>query len=176
MLYAPFNKPPYAVLIHPYYLKQYNNRWYILGFSTEFKNISVFPLDRIQEVTPVKAEFIPDTIIENPDDYFYDVIGVTIPKEGKIEKLVLRFSEHRYPYIKAKPIHPTQQNNDVERTITLKLIPNKELTGSCVEHKLKIFVFCFDAAKLRGTCAVILQKFIILATLFQNRCNFFSQC
>jgi len=169
VLYAPFNKPPYAVLIHPYYLKQYNNRWYILGYSTEFKSISVFPLDRIQEVTPVKAEFIPDTIIENPDDYFYDVIGVTIPKGGKIEKVVLRFSEPRYPYIKAKPIHPTQQNNDVERTITLKLIPNKELTATILGFGKDVEIL--EPLALRDEITSILGECCKIYGLLKNDCT-----
>lgn len=128
--YAPFQKSPYEVLIHPYYLKQFNNRWYVLGYSNVFNSISVFPLDRIVKVVPQKIDFIKDNIIEDPDDYFYDIIGVTIPKEGVVEKVVLHFSQHRYPYIKAKPIHASQQSNDNERLITLRLIPNKELTAT----------------------------------------------
>lgn len=130
VVYSPFHKPAYKVLVHPYYLKQYNTRWYLLGYSSEYRNISILPLDRIEDVESVKIDFIPDTIIENLDDYFYDVIGVSIPKESSIQKVVLRFSEHRYPFIKAKPIHPTQQNDDLQRSISLKVIPNRELTAT----------------------------------------------
>lgn len=128
--YTPFNKPTYNVVVHPYYLKQYNNRWYLLGYSTKFDRVSVLPLDRINLVCAEKIDFIPDKIIEDPDDYFYDVIGITIPKDICPEVVKLRFSEHRYPYIKGKPIHPSQQSDDDERIISIKVIPNRELTAT----------------------------------------------
>lgn len=128
--YSPFHSSSFEAIIHPYYLKQYNNRWYLLGLFPEKMNISVYPLDRIKSVGPVKIPFIPDSIIQNPDDYFYDVIGVTIPKNKSSVSVVLRFTEHRYPYVKAKPIHPSQICNDNDRTIRLKLVPNKELTAT----------------------------------------------
>lgn len=128
--YSPFHSSSFDAIIHPYYLKQYNNRWYLLGLFPKKMNISVYPLDRIQAVEPVKIPFVPDTIIQNPDDFFYDVIGVTIPKEKSTVSVVLRFSEHRYPYVKAKPIHPSQICNDNDRTIRLKLVPNRELTAT----------------------------------------------
>lgn len=155
--YAPFNKLPYEVVIHPYYLKQYNNRWYLLGYSPEYSGISVLPLDRILEAFPEKINFIPDSIIEDPDDYFYDVVGMTIPKNGNVETVKLRFSEHRFPYIKAKPIHPSQQSNDIDRTVTLKLIPNRELTAT-------ILGFGKDAEVLEPT------------SLRQEICSIFEEC
>ena len=127
--YDPFNSESFEADIHPYYLKQYNNRWYLLGYYPEKQNVSVYPLDRIQEVEPIKIPFIPDKIIEDPDEYFYDIIGVTIPKDKTIEKVVLKFSDHRYPYIKSKPIHPSQVSKDQENKIILKIKPNRELTA-----------------------------------------------
>ena len=72
---------------------------------------------------------IPDKIIEDPDEYFYDIIGVSIPKDKTIEKVVLKFSDNRYPYIKSKPIHPSQVSKDEENKIILKIKPNRELTA-----------------------------------------------
>ncbi len=39
--YEPFGKSAFDAEIHPYYLKQYNNRWFILGYNPEYKDISV---------------------------------------------------------------------------------------------------------------------------------------
>lgn len=129
IVYEPFNSEQFEAVIHPYYLKQYNNRWYLLGFYPVKKNVSIYPLDRILTAEPINIPFIPDSIIEDPDEFFYDIIGVTIPKDKSIEKVILKFSEHRYPYIKAKPIHPSQVSKDENNQIILKLIPNKELTA-----------------------------------------------
>ena len=78
----------------------------------------------------MKIPFIPDTVIQDPEDYFYDVLGVTIPKNENLVKVILRFTAHRYPYIKAKPIHPSQINNDKERITTLNIKPNRELIAT----------------------------------------------
>ena len=125
--YSPFAKPQFNTVIHPYYLKQYNNRWFILGYNEEYCTISVFAIDRINIIEPVKIHFIPDAIIEDPEDYFYHVIGISMPKGKQPQKIILKFSEHRFPYVMSKPIHPTQRWNETDRTITLDIIPNKEL-------------------------------------------------
>lgn len=125
--YEPFGKVPFETVIHPYFLKQYNNRWYILGYNAKFKDISVFALDRIKNVESITEVFIPDTLIEDPFDYFFDVVGTTIPNEGEVEKVVLRFKPKRYEYVSAKPIHHTQKSDDINNTITIEVIPNKEL-------------------------------------------------
>lgn len=125
--YEPFGKASFEAEIHPYYLKQYNNRWFILGFNPEYKDISVFALDRIKNIDSLSVDFIPDTLIVDPLDYFFDVIGTTIPNKGDVEDVVLKFSPKRFQYVSAKPIHHTQKTDDINQTVTIKVIPNKEL-------------------------------------------------
>ena len=36
--------------IHPYYVKQYNNRWYLLGLDDEYYNVYPLALDRMKKV------------------------------------------------------------------------------------------------------------------------------
>ncbi|MDH6343574.1 putative DNA-binding transcriptional regulator YafY [Parabacteroides sp. PFB2-12] len=167
--YTPFHTPSFEAVIHPYFLKQYNNRWYLLGFYSEYEDISILPLDRIVGVEPVKRTFIPDSIIENPDDYFYDVIGVTIPKGRKPERVVLKFSEHRYPYIIAKPIHPTQQKDDKERIVTLTLIPNRELIATILGFGDDVEVV--EPQSLRGEIAAVLAGCCKNYGLLKNDCT-----
>lgn len=167
--YSPFHKPQYDTVLHPYYLKQYNNRWYLLGLSSEFKTISIFPIDRIIMTKPIRIPFIPDSIIENPDEYFYDVIGVTIPKDKLPEKVVLKFNEHRYPYITAKPLHPSQQRNDTERTITLNVIPNQELTATILGFGKDVEVL--EPKNLRKDITAIFEECCNKYGLLKNGCT-----
>lgn len=125
--YEPFGKEALDEEIHPYFLKQYNNRWFILGYNPKYKDISVYALDRITNVESLREVFIPDTLIEDPFDYFFDVIGTTIPKQGDVERVVLKFTPIRYKYVSAKPIHHTQKMDDSNYTITIEVIPNREL-------------------------------------------------
>lgn len=126
--YKTFHKGDKSWIIHPYFLKQYNNRWYLIGMSDdEHNNIVHVGLDRIINLVSANVPFIENAVIDNIDKYFEDIVGVTFPPERKIEHIVLKFSSHRYPYVKSKPIHKTQENHDEDRIITLDVMLNKEL-------------------------------------------------
>lgn len=131
LLYQPFNKEARSIVVHPYYLKQYNCRWFLFGFDESRNDISTFPLDRIQKIKPVsKIYILPDDIF-NPDEYFKHIIGVTRYKDRPVEDIVLQFSSNRAPYIATKPLHHSQEvveeKEDGSILIKLKLIPNPEL-------------------------------------------------
>ena len=118
---------PITCEIHPYFLKQYYNRWFLFGWNTEFGMITNFALDRIEAVSPMFAEYRPKPVNINFDEYFEDVVGVTIPQGKKIEHIVMRVAPDRYPYIRNKPLHPSQHNYDKEYRISIDVIPNNEL-------------------------------------------------
>lgn len=125
--YKSFKKnKPITCEVHPYYLKQYNNRWFLFGWNTEFGAITNFALDRIEAVSPMLGEYRPKPADLDFDEYFDDVVGVTIPK-AKVEHIVMRVASDRYPYIKNKPLHPSQHNYDKEFRVTIDVIPNNEL-------------------------------------------------
>ncbi|MCS2292820.1 helix-turn-helix transcriptional regulator [Bacteroides thetaiotaomicron] len=167
--YAPFIKPSFDATIHPYYLKQYNNRWFLLGYNNEYKDISVFALDRIVNLDTVNIPFIEDTIIEDPEDYFYYILGASLPKEATPQKVVLQFSQHRYPYAVAKPIHPTQRTNDADRTITLEIIPNRELEAVILSFGKDIEVI--EPQQLRESIASVITESYKKYEVLKNGCK-----
>lgn len=125
--YKSFKKnKPITCEVHPYFLKQYNNRWFLFGWNTEFNAITNFALDRIEAVSHMLGEYKPKPAGLDFDEYFDDVVGVTIPK-GKVEHIVMRVAPDRYPYIKNKPLHPSQHNYNKEFRVTIDVIPNNEL-------------------------------------------------
>lgn len=103
--------------VHPYYLKQYNNRWFLFGITEQDKNNLInLPLDRIGSIEVVDIPYIPNTKF-NFEEYFEDVVGVSVPREGEPEKVVLKFDKRQYPYIITKPLHPSQAILDDENCI-----------------------------------------------------------
>ena len=167
--YEPFGKIPFEAEIHPYFLKQYNNRWFILGYNPEYKDISVFALDRIKKVESLNVDFIQDTLIEDPFDYFFDVIGTTIPNHGEIEKVILKFSPKRYQYVSAKPIHHTQKSNDINLTITIEVIPNKELEAIILGFGKDVEVL--EPEHLRQEIIEIMKESCTKYGLLKNDCK-----
>lgn len=118
-----------TLTVHPWYVKQYNNRWFLFAYDDQHDFISNFALDRIQDLEVVAdVPFIPNKEVDF-EHYFDDVIGVTIPNED-VEKIkvVLQFSKNQFPYIASKPLHHSQQIIDAENgTLSIEVRPNYEL-------------------------------------------------
>ena len=129
-MYRTYNGKETTVVIHPYHVKQYNNRWFLFGLEqTPFGDrIANRPLDRIVKFSLANVPFIPNTTIDFTT-YFDDVVGVSIPEDcvGK-ETVVLKFNPERFPYAVSKPIHHTQKIiSEDDCILQIEVRPNKEL-------------------------------------------------
>lgn len=132
IIYHPFGKNALQWTVHPYYLKQYNNRWFLLGFNPEFEGLSIIALDRIEHVTIADIPFKRNLDFDF-DAYFRDIIGVSLEKDKEVEHIRLKFSPSRLPYVVSKPIHHSQYvENEKDGIVTLDVIPNKELISELI--------------------------------------------
>ena len=123
--YQPYGKSILTQIVSPYHIKQYNNRWFLLA-GNESRKLIHFALDRIVDIQPTHAAFIPTDI--DFVEYFDDVIGVTIPKDAAPKQILLRFTANRLPYVLSKPLHPSQKIKDKgQGLIEITVIPNQEL-------------------------------------------------
>ncbi len=130
--YHPFGKDIQKWTIHPYYLKQHNNRWFLLGYNPQYEDLSIIALDRIEGLSTANVSFIRNNQF-NFDNYFRDIIGVSLEKEKKLEHILIKVSPARLPFIISKPIHHSQYvENEEEGIVTLDVIPNKELISELV--------------------------------------------
>lgn len=126
--YQPYDKVPYTVLTHPFHLKQYNNRWFLACKVEDYDSISIYALDRINDIGETGDKYIESDI--NWMDYFDEMIGVTKTGETEPQKIILKFSEHRIKYVLTKPLHGTQKpvkSDPTGLTIQIEVIPNHEL-------------------------------------------------
>jgi predicted DNA-binding transcriptional regulator YafY len=123
--YVPFGKEKYEFEFHPYYLKQFNNRWFVFGLHEEFGiNTWNVALDRIEDISESTNKYIKNTI--DWEYYFSEIYGVTKPKDKEEEIIELLFSSEQAPYIITKPLHQSQKDYEQENglLVKLKLIPN----------------------------------------------------
>lgn len=128
--YQPFeSESSINFTIHPHYLKQYNNRWFLFGFNNENEKADWnLAIDRIKNITEVNIKYKPNKI--DWSDYFEDIIGVTKPIDTSPEKIILHFYGKTGKYMETKPIHGSQKSNWITNdTLELKLnlIINYEL-------------------------------------------------
>jgi predicted DNA-binding transcriptional regulator YafY len=116
---------PKEITFFPHYLKQYNNRWFCFGFSDQSKAITNLALDRIVTLKEIKRIKYKENTAIDFNEYFEDVIGVTVPENVQAEKIILKVDPSLWPYIETKPIHGTQktikkEKNDVVISIEVK--------------------------------------------------------
>ena len=126
--YRTYKGKEFTSTLHPYHVKQYNNRWFLFGYEEESGKIANKALDRIQRVSLANVPFKPNTSIDF-GHFFDDVVGVSIPNDD-VEKdtIILRFTEARFPYVTSKPIHKSQiVLSEDDCTISLEVKPTREL-------------------------------------------------
>jgi predicted DNA-binding transcriptional regulator YafY len=108
LVYCKFGHPPSPEeCIHPYFLKEYRNRWYVIAFNSHKNSMRTYGLDRIQNLQLSSTSYIPNTFKDNAQ-YLGDCIGIN-KADGKIEIVRLRFSKEESPYIKTQPLHKSQK-------------------------------------------------------------------
>lgn len=167
---AGFGKPQKRI-IHPYFVRQYNNRWFLFGYCEQAakekkpaSGILNLPLDRIVSVKTVPTiyrEVSVQDVKDFKEDYFGDIVGVTrLDSEGPIH-LVLRFdfntgdpkqdnaARRDFFYLRTKPFYPYinfPSEKEIEKTgcaeVSMDIIPNKELEGILLRYA--------DTAKILG--------------------------
>jgi predicted DNA-binding transcriptional regulator YafY len=128
--YQPFSlNEKLGMIIHPYLVKEYNNRWFLIGYNEELGKMSHLALDRIQAIHSSERSFMVKKEFDE-NLYFNNILGITLPENAKPEKIELSFTPERAPYIKTKPIHTSQKiikEDEYTIKVQLTLVINKEL-------------------------------------------------
>jgi len=115
-------------LIHPYLIKEYKNRWYIIALNVALNEIRIYGLDRIVSISEMNSNFIESF---DHQTYFKHALGITVHNNTKPVQIELLFSNEDAPYILSNRIHATQKvishaKNGLK--ISLTLHPSYELT------------------------------------------------
>ncbi len=130
IVYHPFGKDARTIVITPYFLKQYNNRWFLIGKHKDSEYLSNFAIDRIEglrkHLNP--TSHLPRISIK---EYFSDVVGVSL-SNAPVEEVILKVSNRAYGYIVTKPLQESQSTvstpmEDGYWQVTLKVQNNYEL-------------------------------------------------
>lgn len=144
-------------ILHPYFLKEYRGRWYVLGYSEAHNHIITLGLDRFIRVEDAAVAFKENKTLK-PKQYFEHTLGITLGK-GHVEEIELWFSITMAPYIKTQHLHHTQKTVREDETglvITLKLIPNPELAQLILSYGAEVKVLKPQA--LKESIARILER------------------
>ncbi len=118
------------IYFHPYLLKEFNNRWFLIGKKNKGKVIMTLALDRIQSFTAMENKKFVDDPDFSPETFFENVIGVTV-NTGLLPRTITLFIDNtNAPYVLTKPLHWSQEILEKKEDgiiISIKVIPNFEL-------------------------------------------------
>lgn len=109
-------------ILEPLALKEFKQRWYLLGAAEEGENIRTFGLDRILKVKIQKAKFENNNF--NLNEFFKDYYGIMTNSNYEFAEVVLQFDSFQGKYIKSLPLHHSQEiitDNEEELVIKIRL-------------------------------------------------------
>ncbi|MBR1834597.1 MAG: WYL domain-containing protein [Bacteroidales bacterium] len=140
--YKPYQQPePAELKIHPYYLKQFNSRWFLFAAAEGHDTIMNLALDRILTIRQWRHPYREPEV--DFQSYFADMIGVSRNADMAVEQIVLLVSNQRYPYVETKPFSEHQRilhHDGQSHTIAFPMRVNNELVAEILSFGADIEV------------------------------------
>lgn len=114
---------------HPFILKEFNNRWFLVGRKKQSQPITNLALDRI---ISIDYDFTKPVLEQDFDaeTFYKNVVGVTVNSGTKPKRIELWIDRINAPYVITKPLHNSQrlikENEDGSIIVHLFLVVNYE--------------------------------------------------
>jgi predicted DNA-binding transcriptional regulator YafY len=134
--FARTTAAPQSYRLHPHLLKEYRNRWYVVGWDPDAEKERTLGLDRISKITTTDLSFVPRKELD-PATLFEHSLGITIGSDAPLE-IEARVSWRSARYLASQPIHASQvlaplsgnHNSEAEYyQLKLHVCPSYELTN-----------------------------------------------
>lgn len=109
--YRPYTRstPTPGIVLEPYFLKIFRQRWYVTGRNTADSRVKTYALDRMEDVTLGDTPFTPDPAFDAAD-YVRDAFGIIFSR-GEAKQVVIRTDPRQAKYLRALPLHASQSES-----------------------------------------------------------------
>jgi hypothetical protein len=163
--YKGYNMSDYQdMFIHPYCLRLFKRRWYIIAYSEYSKGNRLFMLDRARSVEVLTDSFtMPEDF--DAEEYFNDIYGVRQTDRSEMTKVVLKVNANRCDLLRNLPLHPSQK--EIETTpeysiFKVELKPNFDLKQELISYldALEVLEPVSLRDELRMTIKSMYRKYI----------------
>ena len=123
-------RKPSDIIFHPFILKEFNNRWFLVGKKSKDAPVATLALDRIVKINyELKIPYLEENFDGNA--YYKNTIGVTVLNKEEPKEVILKIDRSNAPYVLTKPFHHSQELierfKDGSVTIELNVHHNFEL-------------------------------------------------
>lgn len=124
-------KEPQTFFFHAWWLKEFKNRWFAIGVKNNGQDLYTLALDRMLSLKMAARErYRHNEQGVTPDDYYKDVIGVSVSENVRPVKVHILVTPPHAPYVLTKPLHPSQRL--LEQTTAGTVIE------ICVQHNFEL--------------------------------------
>lgn len=128
LYYLPFYEDkPYFNDVHPYLLREYKLRWYLVGLNAFKGKVRTYALDRIRDLQPAEGqEYIPPAF--KAEEYFKHSIGIIAP-DGMPPLIKVAVQKTQAQYLITQPWHESQnieKENEEEVVFSFRVHPTYE--------------------------------------------------
>lgn len=140
---------PKTVRFNPWFLRHYDRRWYVGGYSHEPEGfVRTFPLERIVG-QPVHQGFFYDQPPQyDAETYWQHIYGITVPPDGRVEDVILEFIPLQGKYFLSTPFfEPFEvlEHTTKKLVVRLRLVPNIDLVRKIASLGADIRVLAPDS-------------------------------
>lgn len=101
-----------SFIIHPYCLKAFKGRWYILAYKETNKHnkpVQTFALDRVVELDMTNETFLPNPEIDS-STYFNDCFGIYKDFDRfPVQNITVAVKKYVASYFRTQPLHHSQK-------------------------------------------------------------------
>lgn len=125
-------------LLHPYLLKEYRGRWYLIAFDPKKNDYRTFGLERIVKINHLNERFELKADF-NPDRFFSHSIGIT-EADTAPQDIILRCHDQLKHYLISQPIHHSQVQLEQDGDFKIHVLITYELINIILGfgHQLEV--------------------------------------
>ncbi|WGU67849.1 WYL domain-containing protein [Capnocytophaga canimorsus] len=96
--------------IHPYCLKIFKQRWYLIAFKEDSHAMRIYALDRIKDLKIVNESFSLDNDFD-AKDYFENSFGIIVDESISAEKVTIKVEKSKSNFLKSLPLTSFSKRN-----------------------------------------------------------------
>lgn len=122
--------------IKPFLLKEYKNRWYVIGEDCDKRKLRTFGLDRMDDVGLSTKKFKKEGDFK-AEEYFKHAFGVIYSEDKDVKELQIWFDKGTGNYIKTMPLHHSQRvitDNEEGLVIGISVYPNEDFISEILSY------------------------------------------
>lgn len=138
-----------SLTLHPYAVKEFAKRWYLVAYCEEREALRVYGLDRIKALDITEDDFKMPAGFD-VDATFATSFGTYLP-EGKAQVVTFRTTEKEARFLRDLPLHSSQEeikSSDKEHvTFSIFVCPNESLIMEFCKHGRRLEVLSPESVR-----------------------------